>query len=319
MIKLTVNSTDAGLRLDVFLVKNNPGYSRNYFLNLIRESHVSVNDHLAKASYIIKENDIVEFELIEIKSIDLKPEKIDLDILFEDDNVIVINKQPGLVVHPAAGAKDGTLVNALLYHFPGITDARSSDNEISKIRPGLVHRLDKDTSGVIIIAKNSRAMHSLSRQIQNRTCQKIYWALCAGWPKYSAGELTNFIGRHTKDRKIFDEVGEQKGKIAISKYKLLDCFLTESGKKVSLIEFDIKTGRTHQIRVQSKLMGNPVIGDNVYTTRESQEITRYLSVPRQMLHAKTLKINKPGDNKQSKFTASLPNDFQEVLDALIKQ
>ena len=307
-------------RLDSFLAIEFPEYSRNYFAGLVKAGQVSVNGSHPKSSYQVKTGDRIEITFTEKEMIDLTPEEIPLNILYEDENVIVINKQSGLVVHPSSSTKSGTLINALLAHFPKISDAvYDKESKISTLRPGLVHRLDKDTSGVMIVAKNSRAMHSLARQIQNRTVTKIYWGLCVGWPKNETGTLINYLGRSSQNRKEFTEVGEAKGRKAISEYKVIDCFLTPAKEKISLVEFDIKTGRTHQIRTQSKIAGFPIIGDLTYFNKLSQEIGNRLKAQRQMLHAKLLSITLPGDNKASFFEAPLPDDFQSVLNQLSKQ
>lgn len=308
---------DGSQRIDQFLADKYMDYSRTYFQNLIESKDILVNGAPIKANYKLKNKDKIEINFIEKTSeYDLKPANIKLDIIFENDDVIVINKQPGIVVHPAAGNKENTLVNALVNYFPEIEKAvYDQDSEISRIRPGLVHRLDKDTSGVMIVAKNARAMHSLSRQIQNRNVVKKYVAICYGLPKNEKGTLTNFLGRHPKNRKLIAEVGESKGKIAISNYHFLKNFLHEKNS-LSLIGFDIKTGRTHQIRVQAKMMGCSVLGDRVYGSRESIKYSDQHGISRQMLHAKELTITLPGEDKPSKFEAALPEDFDKVLKSI---
>lgn len=317
--KITVGKSGAGERVDSFLAKKFPEYSRNYFSNLIDEKNVLVNSKSVKSSYKLKAGDNISVEFVEKEANELKAEEIALDIIYEDDNVIVLNKKPGIVVHPAAGNKTGTLVNALLYHFPKIKEAvYKKDNQISNQRPGLVHRLDKDTSGVMIVAKNARAMHSLSRQIQNRSIKKIYWALCSGWPKNDEGNLVNYLGRHPKNRKLIADIGKEKGRESISYYKVLRYLKDDKENKICLVEFDIKTGRTHQIRVQSAIMGNPVIGDKAYGNKQCLKISEELGADRQLLHAKSLSITLPGDTKQSAFKAPLPEDFKNILDKLKK-
>jgi 23S rRNA pseudouridine1911/1915/1917 synthase len=315
--KSLIFENDAGERTDQFLSKNYPDYSRNYFQHLIENGDVLVNGLSTKPSSKLKRGDKIEVEFSEIPvAEDLKPADIKLDIIFENDDVIVINKQPGIVVHPAAGNQENTLVNALVNYFPGIKDAvYDEDSEVSRIRPGLVHRLDKDTSGVMIVAKNARAMHSLSRQIQNRNVIKKYLGLCFGWPKKESGTLTNYLGRHPKNRKLIAEIGERNGKVAVSKYKLIKSFEFHD-EKLSLVEFDIKTGRTHQIRVQTKMMGNPIMGDSVYGNKLSLQLSNILKINRQMLHARSLEITLPGDNKPSIFEAPMPDDFQIIVSSI---
>ena len=316
--KIIITKSEAGERLDLILAKRMPEYSRNFFANLIKTGEVKSLRQNLKPSFCPKAGEQFEISLTppELESLP-EPEKIDLNILYEDENVIVINKSAGLVVHPAAGNKTGTLVNALLAHTPGIREAVSNEDKlVSHFRPGIVHRLDKDTTGVMIVAKNPRAMHSLSRQIMNRNVKKVYLAICCGWLKESFGKLTNSIGRSQKNRKIMAEVGETIGKIAISDYIVRKNFTDSKGNKFSLVEFDIKTGRTHQIRLQSKLIGKPILGDIVYGNRDSLKFSKTLQVERQMLHAQKLTLTLPGDDKSTTFEAPLPKDFLSVLDKL---
>ncbi len=315
MIKQIIVSKDkAGERLDKFLTISFPKYSRNYFLNLIKIGSVSVNKKEVKPKYAVKENDIVEVIFEEKTIAELAPENIPVDIIYQDNNVLIINKQAGIVVHPGAGHNQGTLVNALINKFPEIKEAVfEKDNSISLLRPGLVHRLDKDTSGLIVIARNKKAMHSLSRQIQNRSVEKIYWAICYGAPKKDRGEIVSFLGRHFKNRKKMADIGEEKGKKAVSYYKVLRYFNSDN-KSFSLIEFNIKTGRTHQIRVQASNLGNPILGDETYGSKQSIKLSRDLRISRQLLHAKRLSLTLPGDNKKRTFTSSLPQDFNSILE-----
>lgn len=317
-MKIKVLKSEAGERIDKFLTKEIPQYSRNYFLKLIKGEKILVNGQAIKASYILKHDDRISIDLAEEKIMGILPEKIDLDIIFEDDNVLVINKQPGIVVHPAAGHTSGTLVNAILDQFPEIKKAVYDEkSEISRIRPGLVHRLDKDTSGVMIVAKNSQSMKFLSDQIQNRRTQKIYWALCSGWPKDETGHLIGYLGRHPKNRKLITDIGKENGKEAISDYKVLRYLVDKEGNKFSLIEFDIKTGRTHQIRVQVSKLGHPVLGDTFYGSKTSMRLSHLLGVQRQMLHAKSLSIALPGETGPTLFQAPVPQDFSLVLEKLV--
>ncbi len=310
--KILISPLESGERLDSFLAKKYPDFSRSHFSNLIKTREIKVNHAIAaKPSYILKEND--ELELIiaqKATSQSLKPQQIDLDIIYEDENVIVINKQPNLVVHPGAGNPENTLVNALVYYLPEIKDAvYDKKNPISLTRPGLVHRLDKDTSGVIIIAKNPRAMHSLARQIQNRTVKKSYLSINYGWPRSSSGEITNNIARNSADRKVFSIVDPPLGKEAITSYEVKKLFTDASGRHYSQMEFDIKTGRTHQIRVHSKFLHIPVMGDSTYGHRESLLLSQLYKIERQLLHAHKLVITLPGDDKASTFVAPIPKDF----------
>ncbi|MCX6808203.1 MAG: RluA family pseudouridine synthase [Candidatus Berkelbacteria bacterium] len=318
MKNIIVKATETDTRLDVFLTQCLPENSRNFITGNIRSGKVLINNEVKKPSYNIKLGDVISLELAEKESsLDLKAENISLDIIYEDENVIVVNKRPGMVVHPAAGNYEGTLVNALLYHFPKIEDAVFEEgNPISISRPGLVHRLDKDTSGIIIVAKNARAMHSLSKQIQNRNVTKIYKAICYNWPKNPDGKLVNFLGRHPENRKMVADIGESKGRQAISHYKTEHFYEDKDGNHFSEILFDIKTGRTHQIRVQSKIMGCPVMGDEIYGNKTSLKLSDDYQIKRQLLHAYSLSITLPGDNRQTTFVAPVPNDFESFLSNL---
>lgn len=314
MKKIQVNSYEAGERIDSFLAKKFPEYSRNYFSNLIDSKLVLVNDQSVKSSYKIKDNDEISIDFTEVKTeTELKPENIKLNIIYEDDNVIVVNKQAGLVVHPACGNKDGTLVNALINYFPKIQEAvYDPKSAISKIRPGLVHRLDKDTSGILIVAKNAKTMRFLSNQIQRRSTKKTYFAICFGQPRQTEGKIVSYLGRSPKDRKKMADIGREKGKEAITYYRTLR-YLPSN---LSLVEFKIETGRTHQIRVQSANMGNPVLGDSVYGSRNSIKLSEKLGATRQMLHAFSLEIKVPDEDKPKIFVAKLPEDFTKILNDL---
>lgn len=318
-MNIIVLKSEAGERIDALLARKLPSYSRSYFADQIRKGGIKVNDQITKPSYITKENDNIQVQIEQRPRLEeVIPQAIDLKIIYEDNDVIVIDKQPGILVHPGAGNPDHTIVNALLHYFPQIKEAVfEKDNPISEIRPGIVHRLDKDTSGVMIVAKNDRAMHSLAKQIQNRSISKTYLALCYGWPKQEEGALVNFLGRHPQNRKIVAEIGSDKGKEAISNFKVRN-YYTYQDKKVSLVEFKIQTGRTHQIRVQSKLIGNPVIGDSVYGTRDSLKLSKLLGVKRQLLHAFKLSITLPGAKGQQQFTAPVPEDFTKTINQLLE-
>lgn len=313
---IIIKDIEAGKRLDTVLAQIFPDYSRSYFANLIKKDQVQIDGKNQKPSYLVKAGEKIEVVFEERICPDHLGEDIPLNIIYEDNDVIVLNKQPGITVHPGAGNPNGTIVNALINHFPQIKEAVvEKGNEVSEARPGIVHRLDKNTSGVMIVAKNDRAMHSLARQIQNRTITKIYYGLCFGWPKNEFGKLTNFLGRHPKNRQMVTEIGESKGKIAISDYKILKYF-TYNNQKISLIEFNIHTGRTHQIRVQSKILGTPILGDAVYGNKDSIKLSDNLKIERQLLHAHQLNITLPGENKAREFIAPLPTDFTTTIEKL---
>lgn len=318
---ISVANTEAGERLDLFLVKKMAGISRNFIVREIKNGHVKVNDKIVKASYILKTDDEIEldFDKSSIESPIPTGEDIKLNIVYEDNNVIVINKPSDLVVHPGTGNRSKTLVNALIKHYPKIKDAvYDQNNIISTQRPGIVHRLDKDTSGLIVAAKNIKALKFLSREVKNRKFNKIYWALCFGWPKNSSGCLINYLGRHPKKRLKVAEIGKEKGREAILNYKVLQEFKYKDNNNLSLIEFNIKTGRTHQIRVQSSIMDNPVMGDLLYGNKLSKILAQKFNIKRQLLHAKILELYLPEDKKRHRFEAPLPDDFVKTISVLKK-
>lgn len=316
-MKEIIYKNKIGDRIDKFLSQKFPEFSRSYFDKLIIENRVLVNNQEVKPSQILKIDDCITIDFVlKNEADDPIGQKIDLDIIFEDENVIVINKPAGLVVHPAAGHEANTLINALLDHFPKISEAvYDKDNPVSRMRPGLVHRLDKNTSGIMIVAKNERSMHSLSKQIQNRTVKKIYIGLCYGWPKNEQGTMQSFLGRHPKNRKKIAEISAEKGKEAVTHYRVKE-YSSYDKEKLSLIEFDIKTGRTHQIRVQISSLGHPVLGDDFYGNRLSEKLSTKLNINRQLLHAQSLTISLPGDSKPKTFIAPLPEDIKFVLDSI---
>lgn len=296
-----------------------PDLSRSFISNQIKSGNVLLNSAITKPSQAVKNGDDISVNF-QIDNAGLpQAEEIPLNIIFENEDVIVIDKQPNLVVHPAHGNTSGTLVNALMKYFPNINEAVYDKNSnLSLNRPGIVHRLDKDTSGVMIVAKTQKALISLSKQIKNRTVNKKYLALCYGWPKQEFGTLTNYIGRDPKNRQKMAEVGDIKGKIAISVYKVIE-YYTIGTEKLSLIEFDIKTGRTHQIRYHAQILGNPIIGDKVYNNKLSIKLSKKLNANRPLLHSCSLSINLPGDPKPTSFQSKLPDDFSSILSKLQKQ
>lgn len=314
-ISLQISEAEAGDRVDKFLAVRIPEYSRSYFVGLTKEGKILVNGKIAKPSYRLLSGDTIEAELTELQMpSDPEAESIPIDILYEDANVIVLNKQAGLVVHPGTENASGTLVNALIHYFPNITEAvYDSESIVSKSRPGLVHRLDKDTSGVIIVAKTKQGMEFLSEQIHDRKATKTYLALCYGRLKHDSGKLHNYLGRDPKHRMRIAEIGKGKGKEAISDYQVEKIYKDKSGNYYSLVRVNLETGRTHQIRVQMSIIGNPVIGDTLYGTSQSKKASLALQVKRQLLHASTLSICLPGDTAARTFEAPLPPDFDNIL------
>ena len=289
-----VTNEDKNVRLDIFLQNLNPEKSRSHIKHWIENGDIKVNDKVVKAGYSLKENDVVTLGHIEEKVLSAKPQNIDIDIVYEDKDLAVINKPQGMVVHPAINNYDGTLVNALMYKL----DSLSSINGV--IRPGIVHRLDKDTSGLLVVAKNDNAHISLSNQIASKECRRIYWALVDGIVK-SDGEIKTCIGRDPKNRLKMAVLNE--GKIAETKYKVLEIL-----GNYTLVEYELKTGRTHQIRVHSAYMHHPIVGDKLYNNNKCK-----FNLNGQLLHAKKLILTHPTTREVMTFESDLPEYFKKVL------
>lgn len=288
----------AGKRLDLFLVEKFPQYSRTYFQKLINQGFILVQGSLQKPSYKLHPEEKIDISFPPPETSSVQPQDIPLNIIYEDEDIIVINKPAGMVVHPACGHKEGTLVNALLYHFKNLPG--------SSFRPGLVHRLDKDTSGVMVIAKNESALSGLSKQFQKRKVEKIYLALVHGYLKEKEGKIEASLGRDLKNRKKVS-ITSLCSREAVTEFKLREKFL--SG--VSLLEVRPLTGRTHQIRVHLAAIGHPICGDREYGKEKETEF-----YPRLMLHSWKLKFLHPSKKKFKEFIAPLAKDFSEILNSL---
>lgn len=307
---ITVEFSQPGERLDVFLRQHFPAVSRGTLQKLIDTGDIKVNGRDVKPTYSPKAGDLIAVTWPEPKMLDLAPEDIPLNILYEDSDLIVLNKAPGLVVHPGAGNYEHTLVNALLHHCAG---------QLSGIagyaRPGIVHRLDKDTSGCLVIAKNDTAHLGLSDQFRNRSLEKIYHAiLCGDLPK-PAGEINASIARHPSHRRSMAIAEQGKGREAWTSYRIL-----ERLHCATLVQVALHTGRTHQIRVHFQHLGFPLVGDRVYGGKQNVRLktqTNY-SAARQMLHAYSLTFKHPRTEKSISATAPWPDDFKEAVLALRK-
>ncbi len=288
-----LTATESVSRLDKFLAKQLPSLTRSYVKILIDDGMVMVNEREAKPSQKLKAGDVVHVTEPDAAPIDVKPQEIPLDIVYEDDHLIVINKPAGLTVHPGPGHPDSTLVNAILAHCPDL-GAINGD-----IRPGIVHRLDKDTSGIIVVAKNQRAQQSLSQQFKDRSIEKMYLALATGRMKRDEGTIAAALGRDPRNRKkISALVG---GRPSITAFKVLQRF-----KEATLIEVMPKTGRTHQIRAHMAALAHPLVGDALYGGG-----TKVLQ--RQFLHAARLTFTHPGTGERMTFEAKLPEDLEKTL------
>ena len=303
--KIDVEKENEGERIDSFLASRISERSRSFFQKLLDEGMVLVNGSVCDSKkYKVKVLDIIEVEMPEAKEPDIISEDISLDIVYEDDDVLVINKPAGMVVHPAAGNYTGTLVNAIMHHCG---DRLSSINGV--IRPGIVHRIDKDTSGLLMVAKNDAAHNSLAQQLAEHSITRKYVAIVWDNLKENDGIVDAPIGRHPKDRKKQSVMYDDTGKRAVTHWRVLERF-----GSFTLVECQLETGRTHQIRVHMAYIKHPLLGDSVYGPAKSAA-----GAKRQMLHAKTLGFVHPSTGKYIEFDSQLPEDFSEVLNKLRKQ
>ncbi len=324
--RLRVDARSAGLRLDLFLARYfmdearaARGLSRAAIQKLIAEGRIALNGAPAKASARVKAGDRIEVALLPARASELRPEALALKILYEDSDCIVVNKDPGMVVHPAAGRNEGTLVNALLHHCP---DLQGIGGER---RPGIVHRLDKDTSGVIIVAKNLPTLHRLAAQFKDRTAAKEYLALVWGALKPERGKIDRAIGRHRSDRKRMSSVragGRQRA--AVTEWSVEERFVSARGA-LTLVRLRPRTGRTHQLRVHLADLGFPLVGDKTYGRKRGGAGATKAgdspldAFPRQALHAEKLTLAIRENSAPMQFAAPLPDDFVGLLDALRRE
>jgi len=305
---------ESSIRLDLFLSNKLPDFSRTSIQNSIKSSLVKVNGLISKASMKLSSGDIVECEIKKKTSnITITPQNIPLDILFEDKSIIVINKPSGLVVHPGSGNKDNTLVNGLIYHYKKLS-------KINNLRPGIIHRLDKDTSGVIVIAKTDKAHVSISEQFANRSVKKTYYALAWGKVK-DKGVIKGLIDRDSFNRTKF-KMSPHKGRTSKTLYSLENYF-----EPISLVKLHPETGRTHQIRVHLNSIGHPIFSDSQYSggaKRIKSYHVKYMRTLKRLfklmnrvaLHAQKINFNHPETSENISFTAPFPDDFNKVLELL---
>jgi len=308
-----VSFQDQGLRLDVFLNKYTPHLTRSHIKRLIDSQKVKLNEVIPKAGAKLKEGDYIVFHIPPPQPMTALPEFVPLDIVYEDDAIIIINKPPGLVVHPAAGNYSGTLVNGLLYHYQNLS------SQGGPLRPGIVHRLDKNTSGVMVVAKNDHSHHHLADQFKLHTITRKYLAITVGVMKDSRGTISSLIGRHPKDRKKMSP-RPRRGKKAVTHWAVQKRYRFFTSLTICL-----ETGRPHQIRVHLASIHHPVLGDPDYEGRKppaslpKQEFRHYLSlIKRQALHATTLGFMHPVRKEYVEFNVPPPEDFQSVIQELEK-
>ncbi|WP_371369273.1 Ribosomal large subunit pseudouridine synthase D [Sporomusa rhizae] len=296
---LTVTQDEQGTRLDVLLTSRFPELSRSHLQKIVADGFVLVNNKQAKSNYKVQTNDIITISFPEAKPIEIQAEAIPLEVLYEDVDIIVINKPRGMVVHPAAGNYAGTLVNALLEHCKDLSGING------EIRPGIVHRLDKDTSGVMVAAKNDQAHLNLAEQIKNRTASRKYWAIVHGIIAEEQGIINAPIGRHPSDRKKM-AVTFSNSKEAITRFRVIERFVN-----YTLVECKLQTGRTHQIRVHMQYINHPVVGDPKYGPEKKR-----FAITGQALHSAELSLKHPTTGDDMLFTAPLPPDMAIILTQL---
>ena len=301
-----VTENHVSKRLDIFIAHYEHHLSRNRIQTLIKSGRALVNGKMEKPGYKVKLGEQVTLELPERIVHDVLPEPIPLSVICEDPHIIVVNKPPGLVVHPAPGNYTGTLVNALLYHYGSLLPRNAGAAEGARERAGIVHRLDKDTSGVMVVARTQEALRSLTMQFKNRVVKKRYVALVAGVIKKGSGTIDVGLGRHVKERKKIS-THTHHAREAVTSFTVKERY-----KNATLVEVEIKTGRTHQIRVHMAHIGHPVLGDHVYGGGKSTQFGERI-ITRQMLHAETLSFLHPATGNPLSFTAPLPADMAEVI------
>ncbi len=314
--RILVDPGQQSLRIDKYLFDRLPNASRSKIQGAVKQGFVLVNDQQVKPNYKIRPNDVIVISLPEPpRDTEVIPEDIPLDIVFEDDHLLIVNKPAGMVVHPAFQNWSGTLVNALAYHFTQLPEMPNNEG-----RPGLVHRIDKGTSGLLVIAKTEQAMSGLAKQFFDHSIDRTYWALIWGEPKEQKGTINVHVGRSLKDRKITVAFPEGDfGRHAITHYEVI-----KELRYISLVKCNLETGRTHQIRAHMKYIGHPLFGDTTYGGNKVLKGTRFSKyksfvdncfkiMPRQALHAKSLGFVHPITKKQMQFDSDLPQDFIDVL------
>jgi len=308
-LTFSVMPADAGERLDVFLAAHIEGWSRARLHRLIEAADVLVNGIVSKASHKLRANDHIELELTPTPSTSFAPEDIPVEVVYEDDNLIVVNKPAGMVVHPAAGVDSRTLANALPFHFQQLSSTGGA------ARPGIVHRLDKGTSGLLVVAKTERTHEHLADQFRDREVFKSYVALVHGQVEKEGGEIDQPIARDPRNRTRMAVV--RGGRPSLSIYKARQRF-----ERFTLLDVELKTGRTHQIRVHLAWLKHPVVGDEVYGAGRDKTVinpvirSRIAKLGRQFLHAEQLGFRHPRTNEKMRFTSQLPRDMQALIDGI---
>ena len=295
-----VDNAYDGERLDKFLAVIYPAQSRTFFQKLIKEEHVLVNERTEKSNYRVNMEDMIRVEIPDAVPVAITPEDIPLDVLYEDEDLLIVNKAKGIVVHPCPGHYTGTLVNAVMFHCK---DHLSGIN--GEIRPGIVHRIDKDTTGSLIVCKNDASHKHIAEQIKEHTVTRRYRGIVRGVVKSESGRIEGAIGRHPSDRKKM-AINEKNGKPAVTHYKVLQTFAN-----ATYMEFELETGRTHQIRVHMASLGHPLLGDTIYGSEKNP-----YHLQGQTLHAMTIGFIHPKTGKYLEVSAPLPEYFEKLLEKL---
>ena len=319
-IKFSVNTKNSGKRLDIFLTENINDFTRSYLKKLITDKQVKINGSVnVLPSAKVKYNDQISINLIQKNIQTIAPKNIKLEIIYEDKDLMVINKPKGMVVHPGAGNYENTLVNALLFKYK-----KTLSDLNGKLRPGIVHRIDKDTSGLIVVAKNNLAHAHLGSQFSNHSIRRKYICLSWGVVRPLNGKIITLIKRDQKNRKLM-AVSDISGKKAVTNYKTIKVFNIKDIPKISLIECELETGRTHQIRVHLKYKRTSLLGDKQYGKKNigfkkinSDFFTKLNKLSGQALHAKTLEFEHPATKKWMSFNSDLPDGFKKILNLLEK-
>ena len=314
-IKFLVKKVDNGERADIFLSKKINDLTRSFLKKLIKKDLLKINNKIISSPSIkLKTNDYLEIKLIYDQEKKLIPKKIELDIIYEDKDILIVNKQKGLVVHPGTGNSKNTLANALAYKYKN-----NLSNINGKLRPGIVHRIDKDTSGLLVIAKNNISHSKLSKQFSEHTIKRKYKCLVWGILRPLNGRIDTLISRNKRNRQLMS-VSEMSGKRAITNYKTIRTFFKEDIPKISLMECELETGRTHQIRVHLSYKGISILGDKQYGKKKlkfkkiNKELFSLLdALQGQLLHAETIEFIHPTKNKWVKFKSELPKDFKKMI------
>ena len=317
-IKFSVDFQNSGKRLDIFLTENIKNYTRSFLKKLIENRQVKLNNNfIVSPSARIKYKDQININILQIKEQNIVPKKIKLDVIYEDKDILVINKPKGMVVHPGAGNNEDTLVNALLFKYK-----KNLSNINGSLRPGIVHRIDKETSGLLVVAKNNLAHSNLGNQFSKHAIKRKYLCLSWGVVRPFNGRINTLITRDKKNRQLMT-VSDINGKKAVTNYKTIKVFNIKDIPKISLIECALETGRTHQIRVHLKYKGTSLLGDKQYGKAKikfkkiNNEFWTYLNkLSGQALHAKTLEFLHPTSKKWMSFNSELPNSFKKILKLL---